>query len=313
LTDDGAGGLGLLSAAVVSTAKATKGRWLFVGWDDHDRPATAESLAGLGPAARRAYHVYRESGLWPRQVRWTSLEAVEYVLTGPAVDFADHGGQLAQDQLQYVVLDARGDRSEIALGELAVLEAIVSAREPWQRVGESSSAEIAKSAVLLYTLFLPNPGAPPGTGLALLFRPTIPQSGNEPAFRAFVRQSLGRLLVLDESQPAGSRKGYLDAAAELASLPPESGVGSLLVRLRELGFIDFEDSWLRGAYRRMGSVRAGFLRALRVFGAVEISDDVLHEIAHPRPDYDLDALAMGQLVALAEAMYWRAHEALSRS
>jgi hypothetical protein len=164
----------------------------------------------------------------------------------------------------------------------------------------------------LYTLFMPRPGAGPEAGLAVLLRPTIPEAGNEAAFRSFVRHSLGRLLVLDESQPAPSRKGYLDAAAEHASLPPGDGVGALLVRLRELGFIEFDDAWLRAAYRRLGGARAGFLRALRVFGAVEVSDESLREIAHPRPHYDLDVLGVPALVTLAEAMYWRAHEALSR-
>jgi hypothetical protein len=300
----------VLSAAVVSTATEAKGEWLFAGWSEADHPASAAEVSGLSENARRAFHAYRESGLWPRQVRYRRVEAAEYVLTGPAVDFGDHGTRRAQDQLQYIVLSEGGERKEVALGELAVLEAIVSAREPWQSVRETVGSEIARSAISLYTLFTPNPGSPPDTGLAVLFQPTIAMAGNEAAFRAFVRQSLGRLLVLDESQPPESRKGYLTAVAEHAGLPPQAGPVVLLVKLRDLGFVDFDDAWLRSLDRRLGRARAGFLRVLRALGAVDISNEDLREVANPRPTYDLDSLTIGKLVELAEAMYWEAREAL---
>ena len=65
----------------------------------------------------------------------------------------------------------------------------------------------------LYSVCTALPGARADTGLALLFQSTIGGGSNEPAFRSFVRNVIGRLLLLDESSPAGGRKGRTQDAA----------------------------------------------------------------------------------------------------
>ncbi|MFQ5459948.1 MAG: hypothetical protein ACE5EL_04070, partial [Anaerolineae bacterium] len=147
-----------LAAAVASTAADGPGGWLFVGWNEADLPIALRDPGGLGEEARRAFAMFRQSGLWPRQVAFRSLAAAEYVLTGPAVDFADQGDRMAEDRVQYVVLDEAGGRREIVLGELAVLEAMVTAREPWQSVSRLAGPDFARAAAPFHTLITPLPG-----------------------------------------------------------------------------------------------------------------------------------------------------------
>ena len=286
------------------------GNWRFVGWNTFDRPATARDVANLAEEAQHAFVLYRESGLWPRQVPFADLEAVEYVLTGPAIDFADHGSTLAQDQVQYVVLDGGGDRRDVALGELALLEGIAQARTPWQTVGKSVSAEMATSAIQYRTVFVPHPEGPAARGLALLFRPTLPESGNDAAFRSFARQTLSRLLVLDESAAVVQRKGYLEAAAQVAGAPPGGGAVGALTWLRRFGMVDFSDNWLKGWHRHRARAQMALVKILRSIGVVEISAERMAQIADARPDYRVDDLETDGLIDLAEAMFWAARTAL---
>jgi hypothetical protein len=304
-------GIRRLAAAVASTAPRNEVPWLFVGWNAADRPMAARDPANLSADALRAFQQFRRAGLWPRQVPFASLEAVEYAFTGPAVDFADSKGQVAEDQIQYVVLDENGERREVHLGELALLEGIVQAAEPWQAALGGNSAELAQSAIRYHTVLLPHPDGPIQRGLAILFRPTLSASGNEAAFGAFVRYSLSRLLVLDESQPDGRRKGYLEAAARHAGLSPDD-VSGLLQWLRRLGFVDFEDAWIESLQRRRAGAVVAALRVLRKMGMVDVGNDRLKEMAEARPSYDLDALDTSGLVGLAEAMYWAARSKIPR-
>jgi hypothetical protein len=288
----------LLAAAAASTA-GDGDDWILAGWTEDGSPLATTDVRDLSAGAAAAFLGFRESGLWPRQVPYGAVEAVEYAMTGPAVDFADHAGQVAQDQVQLAVLDQTGDRAEHNFGELALLEAIVQARDPWQAALPGSSAELARAAAPFFTLFVAHPRGGAGRGMAILFRPTTSRSGNEAAFAAFVRQATSRLLVLDESQPPGMRKGYLQAAARSAGVHAGDERG-LLAWLRKIGVVDYDDE---GIARKEAGLLVSLLRALRKIGLVEVSDERLEEIEDVRPVYDLDRLDTAGLVSLAEAMY----------
>jgi hypothetical protein len=299
----------LLATAVMSTAKGVRGRTLYIGWNREAMPVARTRLEELSPAARESLAAYRAAGLGVRKVPFTELVPVNYVLTGPAIDFTDTGGRIAEDQVRYTFDDGAGERRDIPLGELGVLRGITLARHPWQSMS-GRSTDMAVSAVPLYSVFATIPGASATTGLAILFQPTVPGSSNEPAFRSFVRNTIGRLLVLDESQPAERRRGYLEVAGDVAGVPPKGGLAGALLSLRRLGFVEFEDGWLRGLHGRSKRVKGGFIRALRAMGMVEVDDMVLAEISDPRPAYDVDQLETVRLVDMAEEMYRVARAAL---
>lgn len=301
-----------LAAAVVTTARNRRGQWLFVGWAPDERPAATTDPARLSEDALRAAQLYQGAGLSPRRIPYAKVAPVEYVMTGSAIDFADTADKMAEDQIRYTVVDAGGDRRDIALGELAALGAIADARVPWQATGNPIAADVAVSAVPLFTIFAPQPGRPPDACVALLFRSAIPSMGNTAAFHAFVRQTLSRLLVLDESQPKQNRKGYLDVAGRLAGPLPSGGVAGTLLWLRRLGLVDFSDQWIRNA-RSSGTRAQGRLaRLLRAVGLAYVSDDVLEQLTDARPDYDIEPLETEQLVDLAAAMYEVARKALKK-
>jgi len=300
-----------LASAVVSAASGSKGRVsvLYVGWTEAGLPAATSSSAELGEPARAALRAYRASGLPVRKVAFREVAPVKYLLTGTAVDFADVGGRTAEDQVRYSVVDAAGEKRSVALGELSLLSGIALARHPWQSLG-SRGLELAVSAVPLYTVFAGLPGEEDRKGVAMLFDSTLAGRSNEPAFRSFVRNSIGRLLLLDESQPSGRRRGYLDAAGEIASVPPVGGLSGTLINLRRLGFVEFDDGWLRQQRMRGRRLKGLLLRGLQAAGMVEIDELTLSELTDPRPDYDVDRLDTERLIDLAEAMLRSAGSAL---
>jgi hypothetical protein len=297
-------------ALVVCTARAARGRSVVVGWTQDGLPAATTHLDGLSPDARQALDGYRGSGLPERRVPYTALVPVNYALTGPAVDFADTPERRAEDQVRYSVVDAAGRQREIALGERGVLGAITEARVPFQTVAHDSVTASASSAVPLYTVFSPLPAGRPDSGLAMLFQPTIEGGTNEPAFRSFVRNTVGRLLVLDESQPPGSRKGYLEVAGRLAGTPGSGGSAAVLMWLRRVGLVDFDDAWLQRLRMGRKQMEGQVVRLLRAMGVVDVDQPVMDEMLHPRPDYDIDPLETDRLVDLAEQMYLVARRTL---
>lgn len=300
----------LLAAAVVSTAPGVRGRMLYVGWTEDGLPAATPKVEHLGAEAADSLTAFRNSGLSPRRVPYSALVPAEYLATGSAVDFADAPQRRAEDQVRYVLLDANEAQREVPVGELAVLEAITEARQPFQALVHRTGGALAQDTAALFTVFAPMPGAEAGTGLALMFRPTVAGHTNEPAFRSFVRLTIGRLLVLDESAPKRARKGYLEVAGAMAGVPVRGGFLATLVTLRRLGFVDFTDEWLRGLQLAGRRAQGHLLRALRAVGLVEVGDDIVAELTDPRPDYNVDALELDRLLDMAEAMAGAARKAL---
>jgi len=291
-----------LAAAIGSTAPGAAGSVLYVGWTAEGRPAVTADPAGLAPAAAASVDAFRVSRLPLRMVPFARVRPVVYALTGPVVDFADHAGRIAEDQIRYAVTDGSGERVEVAVGELSILRGIVLARNPWQSPGRERTG-LAVSTVPLHTVYTALPGRGTEEGLALLFDPTVAGGGNEPAFRSFVRNTIGRLLVLDESQPRERRRGYLDAAGRLAGISPTGGLIGSLAALRRMGLVEFEDDWLQKLHAAQRRAQGGLLRALRAAGLVEVEDALLDELGDPRPNYDVDRLEVGTLIDLAEAMF----------
>ena len=300
--------LDALAAAIGSTAPGATGRVIYVGWTEDGLPMATADASALGPEAAASLDAFRASRLPLRMVPFAHIRPAIYAMTGAVIDFADHPGRIAEDQVRYTVVDTTGARTEIAVGELGVLRGIVLARYPWQTPAPERGG-LAVSAVPVHTVFTALPGAGSDEGLALLFEPTVAGAGNEPAFRSFVRNTIGRLLVLDESQPPEKRRGYLDAAGRLAGISPEGGLLGTLAALRRLGLVEFEDQWLQRVHGAQRRAQGGFIRALRAVGLVEVDDAILEELSDPRPNYDVDRLEIATLIDLAEAMFGAAMRA----
>lgn len=298
-----------LSAAVVSTAPGVRGRLMYIGWSSDGFPIATGRVDQLSPPARESLQAFRASGLAIRKVPYSEIIPVTYTMTGAAIDFADIGGRVAEDQIRYSIVDAHGERRELPIGELGVLRGIVLARHPWQAPG-GGHPELTVDAVPLYSVFTAVPGSDERVGLAMIFQPTLPGSTNEPAFRSFVRNSIGRLLVLDESQPPGGRRGYLEVAGRVAGVPPKGGMLGTLVSLRRMGFVDFDDSWLQGVRNRGRRMKGGLIRAMRAVGMVEADDGLIAQITDPRPDYDVDQLDTERMIDMAEEMFHAARRTL---
>lgn len=292
-----------LSSALVSTARGVQGSWFFLGWSAEGLPAACTDVADLSADARRELAAFRGARLEPRRVPFASIIPLNYVSTGSAVDFSDSGGRKAEDQVNLTVIDAAGERRDIALGELALLGGIAAAQEPWQSHPAGGGGALAVDTVPLYCVCTALPGARADTGVGLLFQSTIRAGSNEPAFRSFVRNVIGRLLLLDESSSPSSRKGYLDVAGRAAGVPPQGGVLKSLIWLRDAGMVAFEDDWLQKLQGRGRRIKSGMLRALRGIGMLEVSDEMLAEIGDARPDYDVDQLDLARMMAMARDMY----------
>lgn len=285
---------------------------LFIGWTKEGNPMVSDNQNSLGEIAKRSFGAFRmSSGLRMREIGFTQLTPVEYGFTGEAIDFADTGPRKAEDLITYNVKDGKGEAFPINLGEREVLRSITEARIPWQDIGPSSVGNILSSAKKMYTLVVPNSEMGPNSATVILFQPPIEGESNEAVFKSFVRQTIGRLLVLDESQKLENQKGYLKAAAKFAGVRGTS-MTDVLVNLVRAGLVEFSDESVDRLKQSMRNLAAKGLSVIsRLF--VEINPDAIERLRHTLPVYDVDKLDIEQLFRLSEAMLEVAYSAIGRN
>lgn len=273
---------------------------VFVGWTKDDQPTMVTSEAQLSEQARESYTNFQISGLEIKRIPYRVLTVAEYVSTGSAIDFQDKGSKKAEDLVTYQIKMV-GSNKSVAVPELTILQAIIETSDnPWQDIGHSKIGDLAITAKSMFTLFLPTPNVGEGTALAVIFKPIIEAESNESTYKGFIRQTLGRLLILDESQEPQYQKGYVKAAAGLAGVKGK-GAGEIILRsLKNLGFIDFDNEGLEGLKKAGREFKARMLGLANLF--VEVSEGRIEEARHPRPYYDIDSLGVEQLVDLSQRM-----------
>lgn len=289
--------------------RAKRGAMLFVGWTKDGRPSITRELNDLDENAKESLEAFKMSGLPIRKISSTELIPVEYSFTGPAIDFKDKSDTKAEDLITFGVIDEEGETKRISIGERRILNAIVNSNSPWQNISSTKLGDFAVEARSMYTLVIPS--HEDEDDLAILFNPTLEGESNEATFKSFIRQTIGRLLVLDESQKPGERKGYLQAAAQFAGEKSKS-MNSLdmFLKLRNMGLIDFRDEWLDGLQQSGRNIAAGGLKFARALGLVDFSDETLERFKDPLPYYDVDKLDVDKLIKLAEKMYHIANRAI---
>ena len=291
-------------------AKTGRGRYakeLYFGWTKEGSPRVGYSSAELSPRARESVEIFHRTGLDIRDIQSTDLTCVEYSFTGAAIDFGDVGSKKAEDLINYGIKDEKGEAKTIPLGELDVLNALVDSTYLWQSLEKGVISEVAVSAKPMYTLIVPS-REEQNSALAVLFKPPniLAEESNQASFKSFVRDTLGRLLVLDESQAAGSRKGYLEAVSTFSRKKGRDKRGILSL------FVNIDDEMQEGLDKAKKNVLIGSLKVARKVGLMRFEDEELPEILESLPDYDLDALDLKQLQELASVMRDVAQKSLGR-
>lgn len=299
-----------LSAVVQPRGGRIQSTPLFVGWAADGRPMVATSGTMLSEAAQKSFRANQSAGLPIHQIDYREVTAVNYGHTGEAIDYTDTPGRPAEDLIVYSIKDQENKSVDAPLGERAILDAIVNSSTPWQDAGRSRMGDVAVAAKPMYTLFVPTPEMIHGEALAVLFPPLIPRESNEATYKSFVRNTLGRLLVLDESQPRENMKGYLQAAKRHAGLRADDDSIGALVMLKKLGIVDFNEGWMDKMAQQKRNMGAGLLKFARDIGLVDVSDDMLDNMRQPLPNYNIDDLKLSELLGLVSDMSDIAHNRL---
>jgi hypothetical protein len=288
---------------------------LYVGWDSDHHPQITEEAKNLSPEAQKNLIAYYKSGLKSKEIRYSKLIPVQYAYTGSAIDFKDQGSIKAEDLVTYGFKDSQGQTQSFSLGEYAVLNAIAASRSPWQTIATTSVREVAITAKPMYTLFVPTPEMNGNAALVVLFEPPLEGESNEATFKSFVRETIGRLLILEESQErVKDRKGYLNVAANYAAGKEiaKKGPSSLLRALWEMGFVEFSDDQIKNLGPKSRSLLASGLKIARGLGLMEFNDETLERYKQPPPYYDIDKLDINLLLDLATDMRDVARNALGK-
>ncbi len=265
----------------------------FIGWDRNDLPRITTNSTQLDERARKSVTENQKAGLRIKEVPYTRIEPKSYLSVGRPVDYADDGQVVAEDLVSIAVIDDKGNNTLETFGELVLLNGIVDARVTWQDLGVSERADITTPIKHMYTIFLKPTDAPRNTAYALMFKSLLDGTGNEIAFRSFMKQSLSKLLILDESQKPSDRKGYIEAAAKMSGYE-EKKKRSVL----SLFYNSPEDN--RGKKKKLSH---SFLKVARGLGMYDFSDKDLEEGEDENlPYYDIESLSTEKLIELASDM-----------
>ncbi len=286
-------------ACVVKVTGERRAIYAFIGWRPDDKPFVTNNIAALTREARDSIAAYKASRLPFREVPYRVFNPIEFDTVAAAIDYPDGPKGYAEDLVKVEFVGPTGQNFTLPIGELALLNAIADAAQPWQLITAVGGSQVAVTPRPMYTLFIPMSAS---EAYAVLFKPAIPGESNEAPFKAFVRNVISKLLVIDESQEPNRQKGYIQAAATLGE-PEGKGLLSQLIAL---------DEAQRMAVARAGhKARAGLLRTLRALSLIDISDAQLEVIEHNADAYyDIEALSLTQLLHLAGHMAAAARKAL---
>lgn len=274
-----------------------QGRPVFIGWTAQGIPAITTTENELSQVAQKSYFENRKSKQQLDLLQYSNIIPVDYLKTGQPIDYQDTPQHKAEDLLSYSVLDSNGDQKSLTIGELNMLEGISNGVSIWQDLGKLDRDEIAATAKQMYTLFVEEEKQS-GEAYAFMFQPPIEGQSNEVSFKSFIRQTLGKLLVLDESQNPSNRKGYIEAAADLTDGHGLSKLGMILNF-----FYDFGDD----KYDPGNRFKAGIYNFARKIGFYEITDEQLEEMRRGLPYYDVDTMDLTTLMGVAKSMYKAAY------
>lgn len=207
--------------AVVKTSR--RGGSLFLGWTKGDLPIAVSDERDISDAGKKSLELSRISGQEAYYIKLRNITPVEFSVSKDPFDLKDDPDDgKKQDILTLSVRDENGKSIDIYTKELDLLDAIVDSRVRWQDISSDTIyAEDVIPAKEMYSVFIPDSDPMSNKTYAMLFRPTMKNESNEPAFRRFLNETIARLVMLDRKQNIEDKKGY-----EKAYRNRRSGTGS---------------------------------------------------------------------------------------
>ncbi len=211
-------------------------RPLYAGWTSRGLPILTSSDNDLSESAREDLRTFKKSGLViPKlSLRGSHLDVAVATIAGSVQDIKDTSRKnLAQDTIKVTVTDSSGSSYDITLGELEILKMIADCVITFQRLGTIFDTVDRQEAVEIYSLFLQGTQGNGDTiedrpDLLLLLKPTNDNLGNIIDTIIFASDIIKKLINNDRRQPAGYKKGYLEAEDEAEKVIASQGPKGLL-------------------------------------------------------------------------------------
>lgn len=263
---------------------------VFIGWDENGSPITSSILSA---EAMSDFKSAKESGASFPSVPSDNISCFEYSSLGKGIDYPGS----KEDVIVINVRDCTKKSVVLNLGEGSILRAIEWAMNEdniWNSIsgmGLIDDSSGVNSTTTMYTLLFQDNRVQNSTVCALLFKPMISNTSNEGTFIRFAKAVIKQLLVIDESQPPGSRKGYIRVAAAASKSGSNTGLVDMI--------FDTSDKQTAAA---LGNAKASGLKLLRTLGIAEVSDELIKEVQDPLPNYNVDSLDNNGLAELVSAM-----------
>jgi len=206
----------LANLALVAKAGKFNPQTLFAGWTDAGLPVLTTNASDLTPEATEQAQTFLRSGYpIPTLSIKRALGVVVVEFAGPVQDLKDVSAKnLVQDTIKIWVKDGKGVSIELTLGELEVMEMMGSNLIVFQRFGSVLDTADRQEAVSYFSFFLPGNSEAGRQDLLVLMRPTNESLGNLIDTIIFMQDVVKKLLLNDERQQPGFKKGYLQAGTE---------------------------------------------------------------------------------------------------
>lgn len=285
--------------------------YVYVGFTHDERPIATDDLANLNQEALDDMEANRQSyGFNPRLVRARKIIPLLYSHTIRGRDFEDRDGEKAADLVEYGLIDSTGQTKHLMFDELSLLRALVESRHNyWQDSTSTTYGDEIYETKRIYTLLIPS-WQESETVYAILFKPTIEKTSNEPATKNMIVRTLDILLQMDRHQKErrpGSEKGYSQAAGNPKQKTEINNWKQLIwlfAKLNDEQITQF-NQWLRNR-------AADFLEFLRIFKFYNITPDEIESLRSTELTFELSNLSLDSILNIAELMVPVAEKTLGR-
>lgn len=263
---------------------------IHIGWTQSGIPTTS---ALLSPSAEADFESAKQSGASFPNLTSGSVACFEYSSLGDATDYPGS----KEDVLAVNAKDENGRSTTLNIGEGTILRAIqwsLKEENIWNSISGInlvSDGSGVNTVVQMYTLLFQDNRVLNGAVCALLFKPLTNGRSNQSTFLKFIKGVINQLLIIDESQPPKTRKGYIQVASKASRSGSKTGFADL--------FFDTSDAATQEA---VGNIKANGLKLLQTLGIAEVPDEVINEIKNPLPTYNVDKLDIDGLIDLVSAM-----------
>lgn len=262
---------------------------IFIGWNEEGSPTISSNLSDEATAD---FQSAKESGFEFPSLSTSNVQCFEFSSLGKGIDYPG----LNEDVIPVNARDENNRNIVLNLGEGTILRAIewsLRDKNIWNSLSGMNQIDDGSGITAttpMFTMIFQDNRVQNGEACALLFKPMLLAS-NENTFLRFAKAVIKQLLVIDESQTAGNRKGYILVAAKASKGGYKPSVTDLI----------FDTSDTKTA-RTLGKAKASGLRLLKNLKIMDVSDELIDEIKDPLPTYNVDSLDLKGVLSLVSAM-----------